>query len=140
MSEYNSVMSIDPGARHIGMAFRIYGRYDTCKGATQDDLFSFFKPELSLDLVIIERFEAQLISSYGITTVELVGGIRALCWYRNIPIVEQMPQYRIAFIQSAKDLRRALNKEQHRVGLDLHECDALAHLLSWEYHVESKST
>lgn len=135
--EYNVVLACDPGSANIGIAVRIHGLYDTCKGAVPEDLYQFFNN--SIDLVIIEDFQAETISKYGISTIQIIGGAKALCWKMGIPIRVQQPQFRRAFIDDAKNIRRRLNKEQHRVGLDGHECDALAHLLAFEYHMESKS-
>lgn len=123
-------MAVDPGARHIGIAFRIAGIYTTCKGSTPSDLYSFFTKQL--DLVIVERFDTNWIDRYGLDTTKMWGGIEALCIYKSIPIIIHPPQYRRAFLEPARTLIREILKRDGRKGIDPHEVDALAHLLSWE--------
>lgn len=126
-----TVMAIDPGYKNVGIAFRMAGMYTTCKVSTLDALVDFFTHHI--DIVIIERFEANTISKYGLDTVEMVGGMRALCHYLNIPLIQHMPQFRRAFIDRAKEIMLENKIRDNRKGRDNHEMDALAHLLAWEY-------
>ena len=86
--------------------------------------------------VIIERFAtAGMLSRYGLHTIELVGGVRALCWAYSIKLVERQPQQRKAWQKQAEELLRAQRRK--RGGCTdgrtymIHEEDALAHLLAW---------
>ena len=78
--------------------------------------------------VICENFAtAGRISTYGLHTVRIIGGIQALCWNKNIPLVLRMPQHRY----SKQKLANA-----SPIPKTIHEKDALAHLLSWEASIK----
>lgn len=123
-------MAIDPGGT-TGIAIKTPNGYHTSVCKTDEELWELFVSPPSL--VIIEWFSAELISKYGLSTVELVGGVKALCWSKNIPLIRHVPQERIAFIKPAKEILKALGYRR-----EIHEVDALAHLLSWEYWSERK--
>lgn len=117
------ILSIDPGGT-TGIAIKTDGRYTTCVCKSDEELWELFRN--TPDVVIIENFVAELISKYGLSTVQLVGGVKALCWTKRIPLIVHPPQKRKAFLEQAKEI---LSKD-HR---EIHEVDALAHLLAYEY-------
>lgn len=82
-----------------------------------------------VDIVIIERFSAQLISKYGIHTVEIIGGVRALCCEHNITLIEDTPAQRNPYMEFAerlvtRDTTVARNDQRH-------EIDAMAHVVRY---------
>jgi len=123
--KFNRIVAIDPGGT-TGVASKINGEYNTYVLHDEEELWHLINEKP--DLVICENFVAELISKYGLYTVQLVGGIKALCYTHNIPLVIQMPQKRIAFVKPAKEMIRR--------GHPDHEHDALAHLLAFEYWSE----
>lgn len=124
MSEF--ILAIDPGGT-TGIAVKDRGdQYNTFVCKDEEELWELFRSPPTL--VIIENFVAELISKYGLYTVQLVGGVKALCYLHNIPLVIQMPQKRIAFVKEAK---QKLKDQGYR--FEIHEADALAHLLAYEY-------
>lgn len=76
------------------------------------------------DAVICESFQATLISSYGIHTVQLIGGVKCMCWLNNLRYVSQVPQARYSRIEEAKEILRTKRQPYTK-----HQLDALAHLL-----------
>jgi hypothetical protein len=78
-----------------------------------------------LDVVVVEDF-----IGYGprdphiIHTIKVLGATEYLCRFFGIPLVIQAPQQRKAFLKDAGEL----------VGHGHHFTDALAHVLSYEYH------
>lgn len=81
-----------------------------------------------VQVIIVERFSAQLISKYGIATVELVGGIKALCRREHIRLIEDTPQQRKPYIEKARSLIPGGSTHAKR-----HEVDALAHVVRFLY-------
>lgn len=76
--------------------------------------------------VVIEQFSTDnMISKYGLRTVELVGAVEVLCWLRGIPFHRRVPMQRKPFLLRAE---RYLKDKKGRVD---HEVDALAHLIGF---------
>lgn len=138
MSNFDIVMAVDPGAKNVGVAWRIAGIYNTDKRYTPAELYDFFSLTTRPDVVIIETFAADSINTYGLQTVEMVGGVKALCYAYGITLVQHVPQYRRAFMDIARNLQREILRRDGRKGLDGHETDALAHLLAWQELQEPK--
>jgi hypothetical protein len=77
--------------------------------------------------VVMERFNAQLISKYGLHTVRVIGGVQALCWANNIELVEDTPTQRKPYLTYA---RKLVADTPHHSRTDLrHEIDAMAHVV-----------
>lgn len=76
------------------------------------------------DYVIHESFQAVMISGYGLHTVQLIGGIKALCSRKGIKSISQVPQARLSRINDALEILKAKRQPYTK-----HELDALAHLL-----------
>ena len=127
MNPYKNILSLDPGGT-TGCAVRYSdGKFSTFTCKTPEELFKFIKDvSHCLEQVVIEDFKAELISKWGIYTVQLVGGVRALCYVYNIPVLVHRPQDRYPFRMESKLL---LKSAQHVI----HEEDALSHLLRWEH-------
>lgn len=91
----------------------------TCN--TKEEVWDFIQKPIMI--VCVEQFVAQLISKYGLHTVELVGGIEATCHFSRIPLTRQTPQQRYPYLEAAGMLRTKGKGHTH------HERDALAHVL-----------
>ncbi len=122
------ILAIDPGGT-TGIAYKDTESkgspdlYVTATAKTPEELTELITPVL--DLVIIENFRAQRIDRHGLYTVRLVGGVQVLCAHLKIKLVVQPPIMRRAFIHEARTLVKPNSV--------VHEVDALAHLLAWEY-------
>jgi hypothetical protein len=120
-------IAFDPGGTS-GVALHLGNDYRTAAVQDQDEVWEYLKmgPFVA---VIFETFAAQLISGYGLHTVEIVGGIRAVCKVMGWPAQPHPPSRRKAFLEAAADILDKMGREYV-----IHEQDALAHLLAWEYH------
>lgn len=128
--EAQVLMAIDPGVS-TGIAFAISPRddttewqYSTATCTNPEQLWEFIEPPVTH--VIIERFAAQLIDKYGLHTVDVVGGAKALAWKHNMSWTIQTPQNRYPYLKLAKSLVT-------RKGHTRHEVDAMAQLLCYMY-------
>jgi hypothetical protein len=126
-----TLLAIDPG-ESTGIAIKIKGEYATRTATEPHVLWEFFNAEY--DAVIYEQFNAQIISSHGLHTVRLVGGIEALIYRLGLTGYAQPPQKRRAFLKEAHTLLVAKYQQLgHNVAFTVHEQDALAHMLAFEY-------
>lgn len=121
-----TIIAIDPGGT-TGLAFVIDRQWNT---ATADDpayIFQLFK-QFNFDVVIIERFitNQNYLSKHGINTIEIVGGVKALCIVQDMKLYTHVPIQRMAYVRKANTMLK-LKGERY---VD-HEADALAHLLFW---------
>lgn len=131
-----TVMAIDPGGTS-GVAVRfVNGKILTCTTTTPEQLYNMMC-NACLDHVVYESFQAQQINKYGLYTVELCGGIKAVAHTLGIPCAKHMPQDRYPFLDEAV---KFLNdrKEATSMHYVVHEKDALAHLFRWEHDNEIK--
>lgn len=136
-----SIMSIDPGGKS-GIAIRTDdGTLMTCiceslfdkKSGTRQvryDATELYEILMlpTITHVILETFQAQKIDQYGLHTVRLCGAVEAICYVRNIKLTKHIPQDRYPFKTEAK----IWLQDQKKPYL-IHELDALAHLLRYEY-------
>lgn len=133
MSQQNPqvIIACDPGPQQpgtIGIAIRTPSGYSTAPYFVQAEVWELLHKQ-HFDLCIVEFFATSgRISKHGLGTVEMVGAITAICATRRIPLVRQAPFQRKAFIARAKEI--VSNTAV------IHEVDALAHLLYWEYKNE----
>lgn len=122
---YKKVLAIDPGGT-TGTALRLSnGLWLTSSLKTWEQLCDFILN--GLDTVVIENFKAEHISTYGLHTVKLVGGVQFACRKMNIPLVIHQPQDRYPFRTDARQMISDAG-----IPYVVHEMDALAHLLRWE--------
>lgn len=125
-----TILSIDPGITS-GIALRCRGVIHTTTCSSMEEVYDLIRPPASPELVIFERFTAKLISTYGLHTVKLVGGIQALCYAFNIKCIGHMPQERKPFLDLARTVLLANSMPDYKPVI--HEIDATAHLLAHEY-------
>lgn len=124
------VLAIDPGLT-TGIATRI-------NGLIQTTVIEFFEEVVDLvngfqwDVVIVEQFHGQNISTPGRKTIELIAAIEAICHVKHITYVKHTPFQRKPFLAQAKKFLPPQNY--------MHELDALAHLFSWEYESKNDAT
>lgn len=130
------LMAIDPGVS-TGVAFAVEDtesgewEYHTATCDHPYQVWDFIQPPVST--VIIERFAAQLISTYGLHTVAVVGGSEAMAHLHNLEYIVQTPQNRRPYLPLARSL-------VVRPGHTRHEVDAMAQLLCYQYrqgHINS---
>jgi len=83
-------------------------------------------------ICIYENFSAGgLISKDGQATLRLIGAIEAVCWRLGISTVYQMPSERYGYVPKARQMLQQIKRTPI-----VHEIDALAHLLLYEFRVE----
>lgn len=119
------LLALDVG-ESTGVASSCDGIYSTMTVQTMQDVWTLIC-NTPWDAVVYETFFAQTIGSPGLNTVQLIGGVRALCWMKNIKCMCQTPQARISYIKDAKTLLSRKGQPCSR-----HEVDALSHLLLFE--------
>lgn len=131
-----TIMGIDPGGT-IGVAMKIGDIYRTFPIKDEAPaLWDWFKSDSTRpDQVVIERFAtAGRISSHGLNTVEIVGGVKSLCWVFGVPLAVRAPQQRYAFMDDAETILKAIGARYV-----IHEHDALAHVLAWEHWMKERA-
>jgi hypothetical protein len=118
------VVAIDPG-KTTGVAIRTPdGKFHTCVLTSDLEVWELVQSH-NWDTVVFETFAtSNLVSAYGIKTIELVGAIRAICALRGLEAIAQAPVRRVPYVKKARKLITYPHQE--------HEVDALAHLLRWE--------
>lgn len=124
----NNVLAIDPGGT-TGLAFRINGKIGTSTTGTPKQLYDFIlELQDQWQQIIVEDFASSgKLSTYGLYTIRLIGGIEALCIEHRIPITVQMPQFRYHARMAAEHYWTTTTRRHV-----IHEHDALMHLLAWE--------
>lgn len=124
------IVGIDPGVS-TGVAFALETvsgfQYQTATMVTPEDVWDIVATQ-NIDVVIIEQFAAQTISRYGLHTVEIVGGVMAICHRNHTQIIRDTPQERRPYLP----LARAMVEKGK--GHTIHEVDALSHVLRYMYH------
>lgn len=129
-----NILAIDPGQKYTGIAIKseeIYTTYEIQHIYAAWDYVCL----IDWDLVICENFTAVQISTYGLATVRIIGGVEALCRDRNISYTHVQNFQRIKFKEQAKQMIIAAKGRMIRD----HEQDALAHLLAWEHNATKSS-
>lgn len=85
------------------------------------------------DYVVVEQYSTQLIGKYGLRTVELVGAIESLCWYKKFNLIKRSPIQRTPFVPRAKALMQSLKLGEGLLDeVTRHQVAALSHLLGFE--------
>lgn len=126
------ILSIDPGDSS-GMAVKIGTVYKTFTAITHKEVLDFLASQ-PWNQVVLEYFIASgRISGYGVHTIELVGGIKALSSYLDIPWCAQAPHRRLPYNRKAYNILTGTRHTDH-------ELSALAHLLAWEAYDDRKRT
>lgn len=121
------ILAVDPGMT-TGLAFNINGVYQTQAVTDPTEIYDYIRNN-KFDVVVCEQFVTSNIHShrYGIRTVEIVGGVEAICYVSKVPFHRRTPHQRLPAMPRAK----AILKAMRRPFVD-HEQDALAQLLCWE--------
>jgi hypothetical protein len=119
-----TILAFDPGGS-TGVALRLPdGTWETNTLTDPGDIWDFINERP--DVVVFEVFSTGgRVDKYMIYTIELVGGIKAVCYALSIRAIAHAPVKRYPFLQQAE----ALLKGQAHTR---HEVDALAHLLAFE--------
>lgn len=119
-----SIVSIDPG-QTSGIAVTVDGKeFNTCTYTTPEEVWDLVNLP-SVDRVVIERFAtSDYLSTYGLLTIEIVGGCKALCHTLGKPLIVHTPVQRY----SQQDIAKQYLLEKG-IPFVIHECDALAHML-----------
>lgn len=121
------ITAFDPGVT-TGVAIRLGN--GLIRTLATRDLDEVYKLVIGSKFVVYENFATAFrISKDGLFTVRLCGGIIALAAVNGIPIKRHMPQQRYPFQKPAHQL---LLGTKHQI----HEEDALAHLLAYEHSVK----
>lgn len=115
------MIAIDPGV-NIGLAMReTDGTLNLHTTREPDMLWDLLKVP-KIEGVIVEKFAtAGRLSKYGLYTIEIVGGVKALCYSMGIPLWIQIPQFRYRMLTEARKYTKQADTH--------HAIDALAHLL-----------
>jgi hypothetical protein len=128
------VMGIDPGVS-TGVALAYFNphtgwQYLTSTHKEVSEVWEFI--QFPIKVLIVEEFSAQLISKYGIHTVEVVGGVIALAWKHGIEVIRDTPQQRRPYLEYA---RAQVPPRGAHTQHDLrHEVDSLSHVIRYLYH------
>lgn len=126
-----NILAFDPGG-HSGVALRLDGELSTCITMNYKDTWDFIQP--GLDVIVYERFASSIATSHdALYTIELCGGIQALAERLGIEVVRHEPQNRIAFVTKAREIITEMRGDDVKGDGFVHEADALAHLLAFEY-------
>jgi hypothetical protein len=125
-------MGIDPGVS-TGVAFAYYtnGAYEYTTNTATSVQEVWDQIAWPVKVLIVEEFNAQLISKYGIHTVEVVGGVIALAYKAGITVIRDTPQQRRPYIAYAR--AHVPPREHITVHEQRHEVDALSHVVRYLY-------
>ena len=132
------LVAIDPGP-HTGIACRLTDdSFVTIAKEHPGDVWSMLKHDPPKMVACETFYTGGRIDIHMLRTIEMVGGVKAVCHMLQIPLFVQQPQERTAFLDEARALlgeyySRA-TKTQRRAAAE-HELDALAHLLLLEWRL-----
>jgi hypothetical protein len=127
-----TILGVDPGlSTGIAIAHWSADHYSYIT-STHTDVHTVLElVDSPIELVLIERFSAALIDKYGLHTVDLVGGVKAMAWHHGITIIEQTPSQRKPYIEYAAaqvPAEEGMTRHDQR-----HQIDALSHIVRWLY-------
>ena len=128
--EKGRIIAIDPGGT-TGIAVRKEdGEIYLTQLTKPSELWEFLRGYRRVEeqgTIICENFStAGRISSAGLHTVRLVGGVQAIGWVMGWPVYTPEPAQRIMMREKAEEI--APRKHELR-----HQRDALMHLLAFEF-------
>lgn len=120
------IVAFDPGGS-TGIAVRYpNGSWLTNTVTDPADIWDLFRPPGTPDVCVFEIFSTGgRVDRYMIYTIELVGGIKAVCYALGVRGVLHSPAKRYPWLAQAEQM---LYGQTHT----RHEVDALAHLLAFE--------
>jgi hypothetical protein len=136
------VLGIDPGvSTGVALAHYMGGEWQYHTSTHREPHTVWELIQFPIKVLIVENFSAQLISKYGIHTVEVVGGVIALAWKHGIQVVRDTPQQRRPYLEYAK--AQVPPRGAHTQHDLRHEVDALSHVVRYLYqngHITSLAT
>jgi hypothetical protein len=121
------ILAVDPGGT-TGFALAFNGKIQAT-GTTKlaEEIWSIASRD-AFDVIVVERFTTSgVLSKYGLLTIEIVGGLRAIAHLYGKTLVLHMPQHRLAYQTDAKTMLKEMG-----VHFVIHEVDALSHLLAYQ--------
>ena len=123
------IVAIDPGP-HTGIATRLAdGNITTQMLHNQTAAVWEYLTEIKPQVIVVERFRSGArISTDGLETIEIQGGVQSIAWIIKARFYWQSPSVRQAFIPDARAMLGA-----GKAKIESHAVDALAHLLRWEH-------
>lgn len=128
------LMAVDPGGT-TGLAFRFPdGQIATCTTNSQEDLWQYFLDNPVPDQVILEEWQYfnGRVTPSGFLTANLVASLIGICHILKIPLALRSPGSRANRQQEAEEWYKQNKRRRTILKIHSHECDALAHLLTWE--------
>ncbi len=127
----SNIISIDPGGT-TGLAVSVGGEVATCTETDPEIVWSMCQ---RFDVIVIERFATSgMMSRYGLWTIELVGGVRAIAYLHNKQLFIHSPQERYAYQQIAHKMLL-----DRKVPFVIHEEDSTAHMLAYMERKDDQS-
>ena len=128
------IMAIDPGGTTgIAIDFQIEPVPYTLTTSTPEELWHIISDAMSQrhqNVVVLEQFSTGgRLSKDGHYTIELCGGVKAICHMLGAKLIKHMPQHRIAFLDRAREMLKEIHSDGYWTE---HELDALAHLLMYQ--------
>ena len=132
MNSDPTLWAIDPGP-HTGLAIRRHGAYATAMYLdTEVHKLYMMLVEQPPDGVAVELFATGgRVDQYMLRTVEIVGGVKALCVVARIPMHGHRPQERLSYLSEVKH-QLQYRSNQPTDDRTQHELDAMAHLMRLE--------
>jgi hypothetical protein len=129
-----TILGVDPGvSTGICLAHYVGGKYRYITSTHTDVKSVWDLIDVPVEVVIIERFHAQVISKYGLHTVDLIGGIKALADRAGIRVIEDTPTQRKPYMTYARFIvphNPSITRTEQR-----HEIDATAHVVRYLYNI-----
>lgn len=128
-------MAIDPGGTS-GLAFRMpNGQVLTAKAQTFEQVLDYFLGDIQRpEQVVLEEWNyfSGHVTPEGSLTADICAGVRGVCYVLNIPLALRSPGARQPMQKTAEAWYKKEKQRKSLLKIDSHECDALAHLLTWE--------
>jgi hypothetical protein len=128
-------MAIDPGGTS-GLAFRMPdGEIITARAVTFEQVLDYFLGDIHKpEQVVLEEWTyfSMKVTPQGALTADICAGVRGVCYVQHIPLALRVPAARQPMQDAAERWYKQTKKKRTIAKIDSHECDALAHLLTWE--------
>ena len=125
------IVAFDPGGTTgCAMRMNVSGDILTCPLSKPEEVFDMIRDCVKSDpntIVVYEDFIGTKIDIHGSKTIKIIGGIVALCYVYKLAVTRHTPQKRRPFLDQSAEMMSS------RKNITVHEKDALAHLLAWEF-------
>lgn len=143
---YTNVMpkliSIDPGDRHVGVAFFEGEGCSWALNFTPSDAMDFLLQEVpGVDVVVVERYQlyphlAQLQQGSDMRTSQMIGAIKVVARMHGVPVVIQPA----AFKKAAESLIKHRGIVRKSLGHGDHAKDAETHGYTYLWKTKNKQS